>query len=813
MSFWKDIKTRAAQAIAPKELDWAEAQRVIAQYDGTTAGMSHSERKEYIAQEDKLAKFSVDARAFVDQRFNSESHDRWPKHWTQYQDYYTLAERVDVVRQVFISRKQEIVRRGIRIVPREGDDNTGLPVTDNEQDSVAVEAQKERERKRLNSIIDVANANDMPLKNIIMQLEEDACIVDEQYIAASYDYYIDETGRITSREVREFFRLHPVSTRLVVDQYQRLGYDREGKVFFCPLCRNNKYYLPTTHCPECGCELANAIIEHSTAGSVAGNKENKYYAQWEARHSSFFSPGMTYSESPPLASAWMKAWTLLKQDEYIKDYYTKRRPPKVMIVFQTTNAESLQREYEKALQQAKSQPHAPVVMAVQREGGGGGATAEVVDLMRPLEEMQWSQQRDEYRKAFGALYGVSPILQSDNSGSGGLNNDGMEFTVTNRASEFAQNHHNSRHLAWVADCLGCRYYTLELVPAEERDETVEQQTMQLKIANAQAALSIGMEVDFDEDAGEFTYSGKPELQQQPGMGGFGGGFEESFNDAEQEFNDVDTEMSGTPMDSLMLRDRGGKGFRSPDGQIKQSQADDLAKDVQRKLEDELADAVDKIRRLAKKDPRRAAKELKRVSREYGERLQDTLQRELRKQFDKGLLEVGPEFGINTRLSKPDEGVLERLFTTRQFRTDVLNARDELQSRAFQIVTEAVRDESVTRNVIAQRLSEVSTRSEAQTNTLARTYTNQFFTAGRRAGYKQAEKVRGEEFLYVHSGPIDNRSTKKCLAAIQRTKDGVPWGEYVNIIREEVAKEMPTFEVDPDAPVCGWNCRHIPVRKP
>lgn len=221
-------------------------------------------------------------------------------------------------------------------------------------------------------------------------------------------------------------------------------------------------------------------------------------------------------------------------------------------------------------------------------------------------------------------------------------------------------------------------------------------------------------------------------------------------------------------------------------------------------------SVASLRELAVVNPRAAAKEINRLSRLYGDRLGDGLRRELRGVFDKGLSEVTLETGFSGVVRGDD--VIERLFGSQQLGIDLLSARDELVTRVFQLLQSSIRSESFSREEIVRGLAGVADRSEAQLRTIARTYSNQFFTGGRRAGYAAIEDSEGVKFFYSHKGPVDGRTTKKCLAVIERTKDGVLWDDYVRIVKEEVSKEMPDFVVDERAPVCGWNCRHLPLRK-
>jgi len=84
--------------------------------------------------------------------------------------------------------------------------------------------------------------------------------------------------------------------------------------------------------------------------------------------------------------------------------------------------------------------------------------------------MQFIEMRNEFRRQIGALYGVMPLFQADVSTSGGLNNEGLQITVTNEAIEDGQAVFNDDYYPWVCDQLGITDYHIELNPHEEQDE-------------------------------------------------------------------------------------------------------------------------------------------------------------------------------------------------------------------------------------------------------------------------------------------------------------------------------------------------------
>ena len=101
------------------------------------------------------------------------------------------------------------------------------------------------------------------------------------------------------------------------------------------------------------------------------------------------------------------------------------------------------------LAKAKKNPHLPAVMGVTNNLGNGGKFVEFIDFMKSLDELQFTEQRDEFRRVIGSVYGVSPIFQNDASTGGGLNNEGLQITVTNNAVEKGQKNYNNKLLKWI----------------------------------------------------------------------------------------------------------------------------------------------------------------------------------------------------------------------------------------------------------------------------------------------------------------------------------------------------------------------------
>ena len=97
---------------------------------------------------------------------------------------------------------------------------------------------------------------------------------------------------------------------------------------------------------------------------------------------------------------------------------------------------------------------------------------------------------------------------ADNSTSGGLNNEGMQILVTNRAVEMAQNVWNKYVFPFIVRQFGITDWDIVLPPSEEEDEIAKMRKREIEVNIAGQIKNLGFEVDMDEN-GKFVYT-KPE---------------------------------------------------------------------------------------------------------------------------------------------------------------------------------------------------------------------------------------------------------------------------------------------------------------
>ena len=100
---------------------------------------------------------------------------------------------------------------------------------------------------------------------------------------------------------------------------------------------------------------------------------------------------------------------------------------------------------------------------------------------------------------------------AENTTSGGLNNEGMQILVTNRAVQKAQTVYNNYVFPFLIKQFGITDWQLKLPPSEEEDEIAVLRKREIEVAIAASIKNLGFEVEMDED-GQFTYT-KPEPEE------------------------------------------------------------------------------------------------------------------------------------------------------------------------------------------------------------------------------------------------------------------------------------------------------------
>lgn len=419
---------------------------------------------------------------------------------------YYIARYSDTVSTIHFALRREAFRNGVEITPSKRSD-TESETTEN----IPVD---ESQRKEILDKLECANSNNQSMEDVLKEFEDDLNTFDDGYLLFLMEH-IWENGDIIDSDVLETIRVDPRVIKPILNSQEIPGMNDSGYyLMFNPKKRDNIYEIPVDKASEArdrdGSKLYIAYFKHTVGDSTL------YYMENEVLHLSRYRPskGLGFS---PIITMWQKVKILMGQDSYMLELYEGKRPPKGLTIFNTSNRDGFKKTWDEMLRKAKENPHMPAALATDLDvGQNQRKLVEYIDFMRSLDELQFTESRDELRKAIGGLFGVMPIFQADQSSSGGLNNEGMQITVTNRTIEDNQGLYNKKVWPIIVKRYKWNGWIIRLKPSEEQDEMAKLQRENQSLLNAQLALQVGLEAEYDEKTHEvFIKSGSLKKPEQP----------------------------------------------------------------------------------------------------------------------------------------------------------------------------------------------------------------------------------------------------------------------------------------------------------
>lgn len=344
------------------------------------------------------------------------------------------------------------------------------------------------------------NSSEQLLIDVLKEMEDDLNIMDDAYLVMVKEYFLNNDSEIAMHRINEIYRGDPVSMHIYADE---LG-ERGSKGF---TCLNHRSFVSDS--PVGRCEYCDSSSLYPVHYVNRVNGEEQYFLEGEVLHFSKYTPSRLYGLSP-IITLWNSVTTLIAMDNYINSSYTKARMPRGLLAVQTRNIESMKSFWRGVKEKMEQDPHFIPVMGVESEGGKG--SIEWIKFMDSLKEMDYVSVKDDLRDRVSGFYGVSKIFMADNSASGGLNNEGMQILVTNRAVEMAQTIWNNYVFPFMTKEFGITDWVLKLPPSEEEDEIAKLRKREIEVNIAASIKNLGFEVDMD-DEGRFTYD-KPEPKEE-----------------------------------------------------------------------------------------------------------------------------------------------------------------------------------------------------------------------------------------------------------------------------------------------------------
>ena len=362
------------------------------------------------------------------------------------------------------------------------------------------------------------NSMEQSFMHVLYEIEKDLDIVDDAFLIVVKEYFVDpETNEIQFYRVKEVIRGDPIFMRIVSDKRGVRG----GRYKVCALHRDQVSYPGQEDvCQVCGSEMDDVHYVN-----MAGSGKTQYFLKGEVIHISKYNPSKLYGRSP-VNTMWRQAMTLTAMDNYMYTAYQKRRTPKGIISVTTDNLESMKSFWKTVDEKMERDPHYVPKVGIESASGRGGVNW--VKFMDTLEEMQYISVRDEMRNRIAAFYGVSAVFMIDNGKSGGLNNEGMQILVTNRAVEYGQKVFTDILFPKLLKEMDVRDWKITLYPNEEEDEITRLRRDEMEANLAQRMMMLGYKPELLEEGERdirFIYKKMDPMQQgmqpggmMPGMG-------------------------------------------------------------------------------------------------------------------------------------------------------------------------------------------------------------------------------------------------------------------------------------------------------
>ena len=639
--------------------------------------------------------------------------------------------------------------------------------------------------KKVESLFKCVNQNQDTFMNVIRQCEEDLQAADQMFLLLLKEYYYDANGEIYSSEINGIVRGSPERFVPLMDNNGRLGHSLSGEMILtCPEHRDIEYTgTKQLSCKVCEKKLYPAHYK-ATSDREGLPSQTTYYLADEVIWTNKYHPQrFGYS---PVISVWNIVHSLRAMVLYVREYYSRQRPPKGMILINTSNVQELEKSWEKILDKTKGNPHAIHPLAVQ--SGSSGNVAQFIDFMNSLTESQYVEVRQEFRTLLGARFGVMPLFQGDTSTAGGLNNEGLQVTVTNRAVAHGQSLWNEIVFPRLMKQFNIVDYELCLKPSEEQDETAEIDRDLKKMQYAEGMKRMGFKVTIGAN-GEFDYE-NPDLFTQP------------LNST----NPFETPENTSPLFSQPLESYPDQG--SPTGTPELAKAVGLRDKVG--LKKKLLEAFKKELRNLDLERKPSKERLLK----FADKFSETMSNEMRRVLDDSIVsiyrrageDVAKELKVSWGFSGVDEQAIRSLRSEKIFDLTFKNLNKSVNSKLRDAIRLSYSEpKSLSIDKIVDNMLEAVEVEKSRLETIARTETHHISMIARKNSYKSAGGQKN--FLYKWIGPDDHRTTDICKEISEKTTNGVSFSELQKTIKETAEKYgSKARDLTPHV-----NCRHVFIR--
>lgn len=363
-------------------------------------------------------------------------------------------------------------------------------------------------------ILKLKNANFQTLQDVLEEISVDHDVTDDGWLV-SRNVYQELNGQIVDYEITEFWRVHPGNAAYSMSSAGRIGEFE----YTCIYHRDNYSNDPFLKCAVC-----NRILHKVIAVRYKDQDIVMRYIEPEIYHGSEYNPTAIYG-FPPALTMWYDLVLTAAQTKYMADYYVEKKWPSAALFVpakQRKSAEAFRDRLDAEVNRdVQGRP-------VFRFDPDSKHKPEVLRMTDTPQEMEFIAVREESRMRMAAFWGISPIFNADVQASGGMNNESRQITVQSWATETKQRSMRKYYLDRICDNKGIQDWHFELGQIEEEDEAAEVQLDLLKAQYATTMVSMGFDVDLD-DEGKPTKFEKMEQSQDP----FGGMMQEEQQEQPQ----------------------------------------------------------------------------------------------------------------------------------------------------------------------------------------------------------------------------------------------------------------------------------------
>ncbi len=357
------------------------------------------------------------------------------------------------------------------------------------------------QKLRAEAFIKKKNRFDENTINTMKSSDLDVNIFDNAFLLLTRRYTYDESGRIIGAEIDDLVRLSPDKVKLVLSNYGMGRGDTGSYLYVCPEHREKINIKPDKKeyfCDIDGKELIECWFAANPSGSAGSGAsgQNLYFGRGEIYHVKRWSSQEGYGVSM-VYTIWRKVLTLIKMDDYTLEAYSLQRTPRSFLVIRG-KLENIRQAFMWLSNKARENPNMIYPLVVEGTDAGARRIVEQVNMDLKPDEMQMLDMVELFRTHIGLMYGVQPIMSGGNGSSGGLNNEGLQVTVTNRTINESQRVWNG-FLEWLASKLNITDFILKLKPNELEDDMRKLEMESTRIEQAINMSKIGFDVDMEID--------------------------------------------------------------------------------------------------------------------------------------------------------------------------------------------------------------------------------------------------------------------------------------------------------------------------